>query len=410
MDIGGPGIATFCFLFAGAGAGLLGRAVPQEDQQKQLISGYTRFGIGLFSDIFGADPEKNIFLSPSSVALALAMTCGGAAGETEEAMASVLGCAGLSRDEVVRANASLLESLGRLDPEVQLEIANSLWLRKGIAFKPEFLNVSRDSFRAEVTPLDFSRPEAQETINDWVGRATHKRIHKIVDRIDRLTILFLINAIYFKGKWTDEFDPDLTKDLPFHTVAGERLKNVPMMSRKGEFQYLEGDSLQAVRLPYGNGWVSLTVFLPAGDSSLKAFVQKLDLERWTEWRSEFARAEGEVVLPKFKIEYEKSLLEPLTRLGMSVAFSDKKADFSRMCKTPPVVYINDVKHKSYIDVNEEGTEAAAVTAVEMRTLSAPPPRKTFRFVADRPFLFAIQDDRTGLLLFLGAIADPQPDK
>ncbi|MDH4197388.1 MAG: serpin family protein [Candidatus Aminicenantes bacterium] len=409
MNKGRLGKVLLCSLFFGAGANISGRAVTPEDQPDRLISGYTRFGIGLFSDIFGGEPEKNIFLSPSSVAVALAMTSSGAAGATEEAMASVLGFAGMDRDEVFRANASLMDSLENLDPEIQLEIANSLWSREGTAFRPEFLQTNRDFFRAEVTALDFSRPEAPETINDWVGRKTHQRIQKIVDKIDPLSILFLMNAIYFKGKWTEEFDPARTNDLPFH-AAGERPKNVPMMSRHGKFQYLEGDDFQAVKLPYGKRRVSLTVFLPANDSSLKAFVQKLDLDNWNRWRSEFEQAEGEVILPKFKIGYEKSLNEPLMRLGMTIAFDSEQADFGRMCETPPVVYINEVKHKSYVDVNEEGTEAAAVTAVEMRVASAPPPRKTFRMVVDRPFLFAIQDDRTGLLLFLGSIADPQPDK
>ena len=409
MDIDGLGIAVFCFLLAGACANLSGQVVSPEDSQKQLVSGYVRFGINLFSDIFGAEPEENIFISPSSVALALAMTSGGAAGATEEAISSVLGFAGLDRDEVNRANASLLESLVSLDPEVQLEIANSLWLRKGIAFRPGFLKAAQDFFKAEAQTLDFSRPGAPKTINDWVGRKTHKRIQKIVDRIDPLDILFLMNAIYFKGKWTDEFYPDLTTELPFFS-GGEKPKNVPMMSREGKFRYLENSAFQAVTLPYGDERVSLAVFLPARDSSLKALIQELSLESWTKWRSQFARAEGEVVLPKFKIEYEKTLNEPLMRLGMAVAFSDEKADFSRMCETPPAVYISEVKHKSYIDVNEEGTEAAAVTSVGMRVLSAGPPSKPFRMVVDRPFFFVIQDNETGLLLFLGSITDPQPQK
>jgi len=409
MNIGRYAMAVCCLLFRGAGVGPSSQSVSPEAPPKQLVSGYTRFGIGLFSDIFGAGPEENIFISPSSVAVALAMTSNGAAGATEEAMASVLGFSGLSREEVVRANAALLETLEKLDPGIQLEIANSLWSRKGTSFKPEFFEANRDFFKAEARELDFSRPDAPQAINDWVGRKTHQKIQKIVDTIDRMAILFLINAIYFKGKWTDEFDPDRTKDLPFYGTGGGS-KNVPMMSRSGNFQYLEGDGFQAVKLPYGEGRANLAVFLPAKDSSLKDFVQKLDPDSWNAWRSDFARAEGEVTLPKFKVEYEKSLNKPLMSLGMTAAFDSEKADFSRMCATPPVVYINEVKHKSYVDVNEEGTEAAAVTAVEMRVASAAPPRQRFRMVVDRPFFFVIQDDRTGLLLFLGSITDPQPQK
>jgi serpin B len=375
----------------------------------QVVSGYVRFGLNLFSEIFNAGPEENIFISPTSVALALAMTYGGAAGATEEAMASVLGFAGLDREEVRRANASWLESLGQLDPQIRLEMANSLWLREGIAFKPDFVKTSQGLFQAEVAELDFSRPDAVKTINDWVKRATHKRIREIVDRIDPLSILFLINAVYFKGSWTSRFDLSRTNNLPFQCSAG-RSKNVPMMSQKRKFEYLEGDAFQAVKLPYGNRSISLVVVLPAKDSSLKALVQTLDLETWTQWRSRFETREGEVVLPKFKIEYEKSLREPLKRLGMGVAFDREKADFGRMCETPPPVYIDEVRHKSCVEVNEEGTEAAAASSFEARCFDASFPLPAFRLVVDRPFFFVIQDERTGLLLFMGSITDPQPEK
>jgi len=403
------GMVLFCCLFLGTNINLSGNSVSVSANQRRLVSGYIRFGINLFSDIFGTKPDQNIFLSPSSVAMALAMTYNGASGATQEAMATVLGFEEMDGDEVNQANTTIIESLESLDPEIQLEIANSLWSRKGIAFKPEFLEANRDFFEAEVTELDFSDPEAAQTINEWVGRKTHQKIQKIVDSIDPMAVLFLMNAIYFKGKWTDEFDPAQTKDLPFH-LAGESRKNVPMMSQKGEFRYLEGDGFQAIKLPYGNKRVNMLVFLPERASSLKAFVQKLDSGSWDAWMSQFERAQGEIILPKYKIEYAKSLNEPLMHLGMGVAFDGEKADFSRMCEVPPVVYINEVKHKSYIDVNEEGTEAAAVTSVEMRATSAAPPPKKFRMVVDRPFFFAIQDNQSGLLLFLGSIADPQPDK
>lgn len=375
----------------------------------KLISGYTQFGFHLFEKIIEDDFNKNVFISPSSVAFALAMTYNGATGTTQEAMATVLGLKDLSLEEVNQANAAIKETLEDPDPNTQLNIANSLWAQKGTAFKPEFMNLNKDFYSAEVTVLDFADPKAPSIINDWVSRKTQGKINKIVDEIKSLAILYLINAIYFKGKWTDAFEAKETKKLPFTMMDGSQKKH-PMMSRFGRYKYYQDENFQAISLPYGEKRISMCIFLPDKDSSLEELYKSLNPEKWESWMSRFEDAEGQIALPRFKLKFEKKLNEPLKSLGMAVAFDEKQANFGRMCQIPPNVYINEVKHKTFAEVNEEGTEAAAVTSVEMKKATAmPPPQKKFRMIVDRPFFFAIRDNQTGLILFMGSIVDPKLD-
>lgn len=371
----------------------------------RLVSANTAFGLKLFAQVAAADVGKNILISPASVGLALAMTYNGAAGETKQGMERALEIQGMNHLELNQAYSQLRAALESPDPKVQVNIANSLWARKGVTFNPDFIQRNKQYYGAEVTALDFVDPGAPATINSWVSDKTKGKIDKIVDRIDAQAILFLINAIYFKGKWAAEFDKAKTREDQFTTLAGKQ-KRHPMMHQSGKYRYYEGKDLQAVSLPYGAGRLSMYIFLPAKGTSLAEFQKSLSVANWNSWMSEFIETKGEIAVPRFKVEYEVGLNEALKALGMGVAFDPDRADFSGIVKTSENAFISRVKHKTFAEVNEEGTEAAAATSVEMSVTSAMQPRKPFRMIVDHPFVCAIRDNKTGTLLFLGSIIDP----
>jgi serpin B len=370
---------------------------------EKLVAANTKFGFKLFSEIFQQNSSQNIFVSPTSVAIALAMTYNGANGSTQQAIAQTLEFQGMSLDEINQAQLALNQILTNPDPKVQLTIANSLWAREGINFKPDFLQRNKDFYQAQITNLNFNKPNAVSTINNWVNQNTKGKIPTIIDRISPNVVLYLINAIYFKGSWTDEFPKNATKERPFTLLNGTR-KQHPLMSQFGRFRYYENESFQAISLPYGTGRMSMYVFLPKPNVTLQSFYSNLTLENWEQWIKQFRSREGSISLPRFKLEYDISLKQTLAALGMGIAFQDR-ANFTGMTSTP--VNINEVKHKTFVEVNEEGTEAAAVTSVGIRATSAMPVDEPFNMVVDRPFFVAIRDNQTGTLLFMGSIVEPQ---
>ena len=371
----------------------------------RLVTANTNFGFKLYHEVAKASAGKNVFISPTSVALCLAMTYNGAVGETKEAMERALETQGLTHAELNKAYSQLKTDLESPDPKVQLQIANSLWARKGVSFNPAFIARNKEFYAAEVTALDFADPGAPATINEWVKNKTRNKIEKIVDSIDAQSVLFLINAIYFKGSWSSEFDKAKTKDDTFTTGSGSR-KRLPMMTQSGKYNYFESEKFQAVSLPYGGGRVSMYVFLPSPGTGIDQFIASLSPTNWDSWMKQFSKTQGEINLPRFKVEYEITLNDALKTLGMGVAFEPDRADFTGMFQGAQNAFISKVKHKTFAEVNEEGTEAAAVTSTEMVATSVQIPRKPFRMVVDHPFFFAIRDNRTGSVLFLGSITDP----
>lgn len=367
----------------------------------------TRFGFQLFSEVFGQDGDRNLMVSPYSVSSALSMLYNGAAGDTQQAMADTLELQGMDLQAVNQANQALAAELENADPAVQLAIANSLWARQGVPFFPEFLNQVQEFYGAEITNLDFSDPAAVDTINGWVSEQTQGKIPDIVDSIDPDQAMFLINAIYFKGNWTIEFDPSATQEQPFYLPDGST-KPHPLMGRSGNFNYLETEQFQAVNLPYGNERLSMYVFLPkdgAADSDLAAFAETLTAENWETWMAQFSQQPGNIRLPRFKVEYDVTLNDALQALGMTPAFNAGQADFSNLSSEPTA--IDRVRHKTFIEVNEEGTEAAAVTAITIRTTSVQIEPEPFQMTVDRPFFYAIRDNQTGTVLFMGTIVNPE---
>ena len=376
---------------------------PVKKVDDRLIAATSRFSFKLYNQLLKQGTSKNRFVSPASVLLALAMTYNGAEGETRQAMARALELEGLSSEEVNRGFADLKSMLGSADPKLQLNIANSLWARKGFALKPDFIQRTKEFYAAEVTSLDFSNPGAPGTINSWVKNNTGGRIDKIVDKISDDTILFLINAIYFKGQWTVEFEKSKTREDDFKLADGSQ-KKLPMMSQSGKYNYYKGKDFQAVSLPYGSGRMSMYVFLPDKSTSLDQFERNLTAANWETWMKSFRVAPGELMLPRFRVEYEVNLNDALKALGMSEAFDSTRANFSGIAQGG--IYISEVKHKTIAEVNEEGTVAAAVTSVGIQLASVQPPQENFIMKVDRPFFVAIRDNVTGTVVFMGSIADP----
>jgi serpin B len=379
-----------------------------------LAKASNAFGFDLFQQLRQQAARKNVFFSPLSVAMALAMTYNGAEGETKQAMARTLkiqgpdsqgpDSQGMNRAELNRASAELLNGLKSADPQIELAIANSLWARRGARFNEDFLARNRQFFGAEISTLDFSNPQSVATINRWVDTNTKGKIDRIIDQIDPQQVMFLINAVYFKGQWQRRFEKSLTQTQPFH-MLGDQQKPVQMMAQSGEYLYYRGEKFQAISLPYGKGGASLYLFLPDPDSSIEDFLEGLSYPKWEEWIKDFHNAPGDVKLPRFKMDYEKTLNQALSKLGMDVAFTPR-ADFTGM-RPERDVFISEVKHKAVVEVNEEGTEAAAATSVGIRVTSMRPTPQRFTFIADRPFLMAIRDSQSGAILFMGAVMEPK---
>ncbi|MDE0016444.1 MAG: serpin family protein [Candidatus Poribacteria bacterium] len=370
-----------------------------------VVTANTQFGFDLFNEIRKSEEDKNIFISPLSISIALAMTLNGASGETEQAMTNTLHLQQLDSEAINPGYAGLRQALQVADPKVILTIANSLWARQDVPFKQDFLQRNTQFFGAEVSTLDFTDPNTLPTINQWVNTNTNGKITKILDEINLDMVLFLINAIYFKGTWQTEFDPSRTRDGTFYLATGDE-KQIPMMTRTGDYPYYENyeAKFQAISLPYGDGRMSMYIFLPYPESDINTFLEDLNTENWENWVSQLRVEEVFLSMPKFKLEYEKTLNNPLQSLGMDIAFAPGLADFSQMADLEALgknLYIGEVLHKAVVEVNEEGTEATAVTSVGIRATSAPP-----TFMANRPFFFAIRDNQTKTVLFMGTVVDP----
>jgi serpin B len=308
---------------------------------------------------------------------------------------------GLTADEINTSYKSLIDALVSVDPKVLLEIANSIWYREGFTVLPEFVTTNQQYYHARVSALDFGDPGAPGVINGWVRDNTHNRIEKIVDAISDETVMYLINAIYFKGIWQYEFDIENTAEGPFYLEDGQ--VSVEMMNQTTTLRHAIHDILSIVELPYGQGNFSMIVLLPQPAYTTDHIVASLTPENWESWMNSLTDRNLDLRLPKFTFEYKNQLNEELEALGMGVAFSDM-ADFSGINGTGGL-RISKVLHKSFVEVNEEGTEAAAVTSVEMVNTSYPGPVNT-TFYVDRPFLFAIRENSTGTILFIGLVRNP----
>lgn len=380
---------------------------PAKSVDARLVGAGNRLGFQLLSSLQKETPGENLFISPTSVSLALSLTMNGARGETQQAMAKALSLDGLSIEEVNRENGALQTVVANPDPKVQLSIANSLWYKQGFKVNPAFQETGKSHYGAEARPVEFGAPSAAKTINEWVDKATRSKIPSIIQKTDPLDRMYIVNAIYFNGTWQKQFDPKATREEPFQLAGGSK-QQVPMMTQSGRFRYLKGENFAAAALPYGEGRLNLYLFVPDEGVALEKFVSDLTPERWEDWMKRFSSSQGTVSLPKLKLSYGAELTATMKGLGMGIAFTDQ-ADFSGLFEgSKEGLAISFILHKTFLDMNEKGTEAAAVTAVGVSVTSAPvdPP---FNLRADRPYFMAIRDDQTGAILFAGAIHNPKAE-
>ncbi|CAN5307703.1 serpin family protein [soil metagenome] len=367
---------------------------PLSAGELNVLSASNAFSFTLFQRLGTAQKDTNIFVSPLSASLALGMTMNGAANVTLDQMRSTLGFGAAADTGVNAGYKSLIGLLRGLDNTVDVRIANSIWYTNGFPVKQPFLDAGRTYFDAQIAALDFKSPSAPKTINDWVSSATAGKIPTIVDALGG-EVMILVNAIYFKGSWRSRFDPAETTDQVFHGVAGDQ--PMRLMHRHGSVSFRSTQDYSAVDLPYGDSAFTMTVVVPGNGVSLESVAASLmQPTAWMAMVSQMRPVTIDVFLPKLKLEWQRKLNDDLIALGMRDAFSDTRADFSRLSSVSTL--IDYVKQKTYVDIDEEGTEAAAVTSVGIVLTSLGP-----QFRADHPFIFVIRERLTGTIMFMGKI-------
>lgn len=379
-------------------------ALPREltSDERALIGASNRFGARLLGDLATVTPDENVFISPVSASMALGMTMNGAAGSTYDEMRATLGFpAAMSPAAINASYRDLIGLLRGLDRRVDFRIANSIWYRDtfGSAIAPAFLTDARTFFDARVQGLDFAAPSAVTTINGWARDATNGRIPTVLESLSADAVMVLMNAIYFKGDWRQAFDRAATRELPFTPRTGAT-RNVPMMVRSDSVRAAVVDGRMVADLGYGGDAFSMTILLPRPGEDVDAMLAALGPEYFNAL-PEMAVGKGTVQLPKFRLTWEASLNQPLQRMGMPTAFAPGGADFSRLSASEGRnLFISLVKQNTFVDVNEVGTEAAAVTTVVLQLTSVTP---RLDIIVDRPFVFALRERLTGTVLFLGRI-------
>lgn len=369
------------------------------------------FGFRLLNAVQKTNPTGNVVLSPVSAALDLSMALNGATGETRQQMLAVLTLTGSDIDAINAANAQLIKVIGKPASSVTLSVADSLWVdNRRAALRPDYVRPMQAWYGAEVNNLDFADPSAAAQINSWASKQTHGMIPKVIDRIDSAEMALLLNAVYFKGKWANKFDKAQTQQREF-TLAAGAVTHVPRMAQSGDFDYFETPDMQAIRLPFGEGDLVMEVLLPSKSSSLGVLEAELSPEHWADWQRRYARRSGTLELPRFELKSNYRLNKALQSLGMTRAFRPDGAQLSAMFSSSPDesrgrFFISSVLQSTYWKVDEEGSEAAAVTTARVAFASATRPVEPFRMIVDRPYFCAIEDRRSGALLFVGAIHDP----
>lgn len=369
--------------------------------QTALIESGNEFAFDIFKNIISGENEgKNVMISPLSISSALSMTINGANGETREAMLEALRLKGITVDAVNKAYRDLTKALISVDKRVLISIANSVWTEDDFNVKKAFIDVLTQYYDAQSEAFDINDPNAPARMNAWIENKTNGLIKDMIESLDDNTVMLLINAIYFKGKWASEFDRTKTENLPFYLTSGS--VNVPMMKQKSDFSVYEGNGFVMAEFPYGQGNFVMDVFLPDQSSSLSGTMNLITDANFNGWISQMRKRETDVTFPKFKYGFKKKLKDVLSNMGMGIAFTDA-ADFSNISEQYDLL-INEVTHQSFIETDEEGTEAAAATVVEIGLTSVGP--TSFEFRMDRPFIFIIRETTTNSILFMGRVADP----
>jgi len=382
---------------------------PQEEipqiilrkKSAEIIEADQAFAFELFRQVIAASGEDNIMISPLSMSYALGMTYNGAAGTTLEAFINVLHFGDLTREEVNESYKDLMEQLIHLDDQVEFSIANSIWYRMEYNVLADFISTNQTYFDALISELDFSDPQAVDTINNWIEEQTNGKIKDMLDYIPGDAVMYLINAIYFNACWKYQFNEDDTQSGIFHLKNGND-HQADFMKINGIFRYTSTEDFSAVELPYGDSTFSMVVMLPYQNLEADDLVEQMDVSTWSEWFNHSEMTNVQIELPKFKYGFKDLLNDPLINLGLGVAFSGG-ADFS-LISPGSGLFISRVIHQTFIDVQEEGTEAAAATIVELRESAEPQP---LIFHADKPFIYLIKENSTGAILFMGKVGKPE---
>jgi len=381
--------------------------VPDEAKTIQLTANQGKrvtqdneFAFDLLKKTITASGETNVFVSPLSVSIALGMTWNGAIGTTKTEMEAALKMNGMSATDINDYYRIMLSTLPSIDPTTKLSIANSLWYRTGLEVKPDFLKVNSDYFNAYIKQMDFSQAWAKDTINNWCAKKTNNLIKNPLDKISPDAVMYLVNAIYFKGIWRKHFETKNTQEANFTNELGNQVK-VNMMYQKDTFNFVQDDNAQYLDMPYGNNAFCMTVILPNDGKTIDNVLNYLTTDSWNNTIKYSQTKVVEVYFPRFKTQNKFLLNDPLKNMGMNLAFTDN-ADFTNIANAP--LKITRVLHDTYVEVTEEGTEAAAVTIVEVgitSVLNAPLP--VFR--VNKPFLFVIREKSTGVILFIGKMGN-----
>lgn len=380
-------------------------ALPRQlnTTEQAIASSTTDFGITLLREVNRSFADSNVFLSPLSATMALGMTLNGANNTTYTEMRGALALPDRPLAELNASYQGLITMLRGLDRTVDFRIANSIWYRNTFAsaIAPTFISDTKTFFDAQVTALDFNSTQAPGTINNWVNTSTNGKITKIIEGIGPNMVMYLINATYFKGAWRDAFDTKRTADGPFTTHTGQQV-TTKLMARKGGYRAAVINGTQVVEMPYGGDAFVMTVAMPAFNVNINTFVAGLTPAVWATFTATHPEPGWDLIFPKFKLAWEDQLNDELKAMGMRQAFIGGSADFTRL--SPSMgrdLYITDVKQKAFVDVHEEGTEAAAVTSVGVGVVSLPPSIRI-----DRPFVFAIRERLSGTVLFMGKFVKP----
>jgi serpin B len=367
-----------------------------------FIKANNKFAFDVFKEVSKLEAEENSIISPVSLSLALGMTYNGADGETKTSFENTLNYSNFYPTEINTINKEIVYHLSNVSSGTVFEIANSIWVKKDFLVKEEFLAVNKNFYDAEVRNLDFSDGNSLNIMNDWVSDKTYQKIPKIIEKIDSLDVMFLINALYFKSDWKYSFDVEDTESLPFY---GENsTQSVKMMNLTNDLSYYENEYFSSVKLPYKNSKYTMTLFLPNETKTTSDILQVLDTENWGKWNALFLTKEVALKMPRFKFSYEKLLNKALTDMGLGNAFS-ADANFNGISNEN--LSISFVIQKTFIEVNEKGTEAAAVTATGISTTSIDPSKKIV--ILNKPFLFSITENETGSICFIGKIGMPKND-
>jgi len=373
------------------------------EKSAKIIAADNQFGFEIFQKVNASLSEpKNTMISPMSISLALAMVYNGTNGDTKKQMEDMLHKSGLTPDDINQSYKELVSALSSHDPKVELAISNAIFYRNSFSVKNDFITTNQNYYQAEVAGLDFTKTtETLNKVNGWVKTNTKGKIDKIIESVSDDDVMYLLNAIYFNGEWQYRFDPKETTDMPF-TKEDNQVVQAPTMTIENPYNYYSHQNFQMLEMPYGSGKYSMLIFLPASGKNTNSVISSLTAENVNDWLSKMTEQKKKVYLPKFEFKFDDSLVDELTALGMTDAFSEAKANLSGISDAAKL-FVSEVMHKSYIKVDERGTEAAAVTGITVGVTSIGPDTS---FRVDHPFVFAIREKDTKAILFIGKVLNP----